>query len=85
MNAGAGINTLWINGEIKHIFELDELTLQAEWAKLKKEIDDLYQINAIANSGWRGIILRFLGISLPDKRTIFIGGVTAKGEFPYTE
>ncbi|WP_343540149.1 hypothetical protein [Klebsiella michiganensis] len=32
-----GINTVRIGGEVKHITELDALTLMHEWSKLKKE------------------------------------------------
>jgi hypothetical protein len=34
---GRGINTVRIGDEVKHITELDALTLMHEWSKLKKE------------------------------------------------
>lgn len=77
---GKGINTVFVNGEVKHITELDELTLCNEWSKLKNESKELYEINRIANSGWRGFILRLIGVSLPYKHSVFIKGVDAKGE-----
>ncbi|ENN6236919.1 hypothetical protein AB9W54_004303 [Salmonella enterica] len=82
---GKGINTVCVNGEVKHITELDELTLCNEWSKLKRENNELYEVNRIANSGWRGFILRLIGVSLPDKHGVFIKGVDAKGEsiYPY--
>ena len=76
---GAGINTVRIDGEVKHILDLDEQTLCSEWSKLKRENNELYQINGQANSGWRGLILRLIGVVLPDKR-VSICGVNAKGE-----
>ncbi|ECA0848504.1 hypothetical protein EIW49_18400 [Salmonella enterica subsp. enterica serovar Heidelberg] len=66
-----GINTVVINGESKHITELDSVTLCNEWAKMKREVEELYEYNRKANSGLRGIILRFLGIKLPFKKTVF--------------
>lgn len=39
---GRGINTVRIGDEVKHITELDALTLMHEWSKLKKENADLY-------------------------------------------
>lgn len=35
---GTGINTVRIGGEVKHITELDALTLMHEWSKLKKRM-----------------------------------------------
>ena len=42
---GRGINTVRIGDEVKHIAELDALTLMHEWSKLKKENADLYDYN----------------------------------------
>lgn len=66
MSVVGGINTVKINGEIVHITDLEPLQLCNEWSKLK-EINDLYTINARANSGWRGLVLRLIGINLPIK------------------
>lgn len=33
-----GINTVRIGGEVKHITELDALTLMHEWSRLKKRM-----------------------------------------------
>ncbi|MDI5545539.1 hypothetical protein MJL92_22255, partial [Salmonella enterica subsp. enterica serovar Cerro] len=63
---GNGINTVRINNEVKHITELDPVTLSLEWAKLKNENNELYRSIKEANSGWRGFILRLIGVHLPD-------------------
>lgn len=42
---GRGINTVRIGDEVKHITELDALTLMHEWSKLTKENADLYDYN----------------------------------------
>lgn len=41
MNVEKGINTVIINGEVKHINDLDDITLCSEWAKLIKERNEL--------------------------------------------
>ena len=64
MITGNGINTVTVNGKVKHITEL-------EWTKLREENNRLYEINNQANRGWRGFILRLIGVNLPDKRTEF--------------
>lgn len=64
---GTGINTVRIGDEVKHITDLDALTLMHEWSKLKKENADLYGYNRQVNRGWRGFILRLMGIHLPEK------------------
>lgn len=68
-----GINTVRINNEVKHLSELDILTLCSEWSKLKNEINERYQINQTANSGWRGLLLRLIGVYLPDKQPGHLG------------
>ena len=65
MITGNGINTVTVNGKVKHI------TLCLEWTKLREENNRLYEINNQANRGWRGFILRLIGVNLPDKRTEF--------------
>lgn len=74
---GDGINTVRINGEIKHITDLDPTTLTLEWTKLKSENKELYRCIDEANSGWRGFILRLIGVHLPDKK-IGIHGASVK-------
>lgn len=69
-NIGNGVNTVYIDGEVKHITELDDLTLCNEWSKLIRERNKLYDINQKINTGWRGFILRLIGISLPDRQNI---------------
>lgn len=71
MITGNGINTVTVNGKVKHITELDDITLCLEWTKLREENNRLYEINNQANRGWRGFILRLIGVNLPDKRTEF--------------
>lgn len=48
---GRGINTVRIGDEVKHITELDALTLMHEWSKLTKENADLYDYNRQVNRG----------------------------------
>jgi hypothetical protein len=50
---GRGINTVRIGDEVKHITELDALTLMHEWSKLTKENADLYDYNRQVNRGAR--------------------------------
>ncbi|WP_459446890.1 hypothetical protein [Erwinia amylovora] len=83
MSTGRGINTVIVNDEVKHITDLDEATLCQEWGKLKRELADLYSINKKANSGWKGFILRLIGINLPDKSGVLICGRNAKNESIY--
>lgn len=84
-NTGNGINTVHLNGEVKHITELDDLTLCNEWSKLIREINELYNINKAINAGWRGFILRLIGVSLPDRKNVFIKGIDAKGDSIYPQ
>lgn len=85
MNSGDGINTVRINGEVKHIIELDPETLCLEWTKLKNENKELYRCIDEVNSGWSGFILRLMGVHLPDGKTISIHGINAKNESIYPE
>jgi hypothetical protein len=82
---GNGINTVRIGGEVKHIHELDAVTLTHEWTKLKNENRELYRCIDEANSGWRGFILRLIGVRLPDGKTLSIHGINAKNESIYPE
>ncbi|EOX0570625.1 Uncharacterised protein [Shigella sonnei] len=72
MFTGLGINSLVINGEVRHITDLDPLTLSAEWSKLVKEKQELYEANKKACSGWRGFVLKLLGIKLPQKPGVML-------------
>ncbi len=60
MLTGNGINTVTVNGKVKHITELDDITLCLEWTKLREENNRLYEINNQANRGWRGFIRKRL-------------------------
>ncbi|MBB1585153.1 hypothetical protein [Serratia sp. OS31] len=71
MNVGNGINTVVFNGEVKHITDLDDITLCSEWEKVIKERNELYKINKLANKGWRGLVLRMMGVSLPSSGAPF--------------
>lgn len=82
---GSGNNTVRINGEIKHVTELDPVTLSNEWSKLKNENADLYSYNRQVNKGWRGFILRLLGIHLPDKNRVRLGGINGRKESVYPD
>ncbi|TDB41267.1 hypothetical protein [Photorhabdus khanii] len=68
---GQGINTVNINGEIKHITDLDPATLSLEWTKLKNENNELYRCIKEANSGWRGLILRLIGVRLGEHKNVW--------------
>lgn len=83
METKGGINTIQINGQHVHIIDLDEQTLCAEWAKRQREINELYSINAKANEGWRGMLLKLMGIHLPDKNVIKLGGMDSNGQSIY--
>lgn len=80
---GRGINTVCIGDEVKHITELDALTLMHEWSKLTKENADLYDYNRQVNRGWRGFILRLMGIHLPEKNRVCLYGINARKESIY--
>lgn len=67
MKSGRGVNTVVIDGDVKHILELEPDVLCHEWTLLVAENYSLYQTNKNANLGWRGFVLRFLGIHLPQK------------------
>jgi hypothetical protein len=78
-----GITTVTIDGQNKNILELNPMELNSEWIKLKHEINDLYEVNAKANQGWRGIVLRLIGVDLPDRKGIILGGINSKGRRIY--
>lgn len=59
------INTICVNGIVKHITDIDSKTLCFEWSKLMNERNTLYKINKQAKTGWRGFVLRLIGVSLP--------------------
>ncbi|EOQ5230225.1 hypothetical protein C1J46_RS22675 [Escherichia coli] len=66
---------------VKYFFPLDredllnlmDLAKDSPDAKqeLLERLNRLYEINNQANRGWRGLILRLIGVNLPDKRTEF--------------
>ncbi|EAV2917294.1 hypothetical protein KRC07_004782 [Salmonella enterica] len=82
---GLGKNTVLINGEPKHITDLSPVELCNEWLKLKNENADLYSYNRQVNRGWRGFILRLIGVNLADKNQIKLGGINARKESVYPE
>lgn len=75
-----GINTVIVEGEAKHITEVDDMTLLKEWAKLKRENNKLYALNEKICSGWRGFVLRMLGVRLPCRKPVILLGADAKNE-----
>nr|WDS96435.1 hypothetical protein VW1_00007 [Enterobacter sp.] len=75
-----GIHTLTIEGEAKHISELDDVTLCYEWANLKRENNRLYAVNEKICSGWLGFVLRMLGITLPCRKPVMLLGADAKNQ-----
>lgn len=62
-----GINTVEIDSEFVHITDLPAEILCREWTKRQREIHALYDANRRANIGWRGILLRAIGINLSYK------------------
>ncbi|EKC4415757.1 hypothetical protein OP037_004294 [Salmonella enterica] len=82
---GNGVNTVYINGEMKRITELDAITLSNEWSKLKNENAALYSYNRQVTQGYRGFILRLMGIHLPDGDRVKLGGVNARKESVYPD
>lgn len=85
MMTGNGVNTVRIGGEVKHITNLDALTLTHEWSKLNKENAELYSYNRQVTHGWRGFILHLMGIHLPDGVRVKLGGVNARKESVYPD
>lgn len=83
-STGQGMCAVNVGERVVHITEVDDATLCMEWTKLKRELADVYSINRRANSGWRGIVIRLLGIHLPDKNKVLLGGINALGESTYT-
>jgi len=83
MSTGGGINTVQVDGEYIHITDLDQESLCNYWSKRQRELNDLYEINAKANQGLRGFIIKLLGINLPDKKTVYLGGINSKREAIY--
>ncbi len=71
-----GIHTVIVEGEAKHITALDDVTLCNEWAKLKRENNRLYAANEKICSGWRGFVLRLLGITLSCRKPVILLGVS---------
>ncbi len=84
MANGKGINTVEINGEVIHITDLDSSTLCDHWSKRQRELRDLYDVNTKANAGWRGVILKLIGVNLPDRNTIYLGGVGTNNQSLYS-
>lgn len=64
---GGGIHTVLIDGRHVHITELDHAALCEAWAKRQREINELYSVNKQANEGWRGVVLRLIGVVLPER------------------
>ena len=75
-----GIHTVLIDGTHRHITDLNKDMLCDVWAKRQRELNELYSINASANKGWRGVILAMLGIHLPNRNGIKLGGIDSKGK-----
>ncbi|GKO06386.1 hypothetical protein MS5797_54480 [Klebsiella pneumoniae] len=48
---GTGINTVRIGDEVKHITDLDALTLMHEWSKLKKKMQTCMAITVRLTGG----------------------------------
>nr|QWP89214.1 hypothetical protein IHCLGBEB_00017 [Escherichia coli] len=67
MLTGNGINTVTVNGKVKHITELDDITLCLEWTNFQEENNlNLYNYIRI-NRGWRGFILRLMRLTFTNK------------------
>jgi hypothetical protein len=72
MSTGKAINTVEIDGKVVHITDLSPAQLCDQWCKRQRELKDLYEINRMANSGWKGLVLSLLGIHLPDRSHVFV-------------
>ena len=83
MSTVGGINTVLVDGKYIHITDLSQQQLCEAWSKQQRELKELYRINADANQGWRGFILSLLGIYLPDRKVINLGGVDSKNQSIY--
>ncbi|WP_105655929.1 hypothetical protein [Cronobacter dublinensis] len=81
---GSGINTVCLGGEVKHITDLDAMTLSNEWSKLKNENAALYRYNHQVSQGWRGLVLRLIGVHLPDKERVRLEDINAKIKSVYS-
>lgn len=76
MMSGRGVNTVTVNGEVKSILDLHPVVLSQQWSLLVHENSSLYEANKKATSGWRGLILRLLGVKLPQKTGFVISDST---------
>ena len=56
MITGNGINTVTVNGKVKHITELDYITLCLEWTKLREENNRLYGVLRRNRRNFRPVI-----------------------------
>ncbi|KMK87258.1 hypothetical protein KCQ_05596 [Pectobacterium atrosepticum ICMP 1526] len=63
-SVGWGDNMVCVNGERKDISELDRPTACNELDKLTKKIHSLSHENRLANKGWRGVVLKLIGVKL---------------------
>lgn len=65
--------------------ELKQVAIMHEWSKLTKENADLYDYNHQVNRGWRGFILRLMGIHLPEKNRVCLYGINPRKESIYPD
>lgn len=85
MTTSGGINTVKLNSEFIHITDLDEKTLCEEWAKRQRDLRELYDINLKANQGWCGMILKIIGVNLPERNVVVLGGISSDNRPLYSE
>jgi len=80
-----GLNTVEINGETIHITDLNDSDLCKFWSERQRTLEYLYRKNEKYNKSWKGIVLKLIGVHLPDNKTIRIGskqGRLGKGIAP---
>jgi hypothetical protein len=56
-------------------------TSEIKWQdslRAQDHADNLYSINSKSNKGWRGFILRLIGVHLPEKGSVVFGGYNMK-------
>ena len=62
MITGNGINTVTVNGKVKHITELDYITLCLEWTKLREENNRL--ANTFSGNFRYFIVIHFISYKI---------------------
>lgn len=78
-----GIAAVRHNDKVMLISELDPVTLSLKWSELKEDNIRLYEVNEKYSSGWRGFILKIIGVRLPIKDKMIKYYHPTDGEYEY--